>query len=131
MGYGEVFRIRSERRGTTLLLRLSGDFDWCVVGHVTAALDDAMRVVTRHVVFDLRRVTFIDMAALTALLRANDRARSEPFDVCVVPPAGRARRVFTLTRAGAVLNLADEVPDLPPSGTRQGTAQSDTGTAVR
>ena len=113
--YVEEFRLRIERRATTLVLRLSGDFDVCAVGHVEAALDDALEVLTRHVIFDLRAVTFLDVAALTALLRANERSRSESFDVRVVPPPARARRVFTLTRAGAMLTLVDEVPDLPRS----------------
>ena len=113
--YVEEFRLRIERRATTLVLRLSGDFDCCAVGDVEAALDDAVRVLTRHVIFDLRGVTFLDVAALTALLRANERSHSESFDVCVVPPPRRARRVFTLTRAGAILTLADEMPDLPRS----------------
>ena len=129
--YVEKFRLRIERRATTLVLRLSGDFDVCAVGHVEAALDDALEVLTRHVIFDLRRVTFLDVAALTALLRANERSHSEPFDVCVVPPAGRARRVFTLTRAGAVLNLADEVPDLPQSPGEPGGVPSDPPAATQ
>jgi anti-anti-sigma factor len=117
--YVEELRLRVERRATTLVLRLSGDFEWGGVGHVEEALDDAVRILTRHVIFDLREVSFLDVAALTALLRANERSRSESFDVCVVPPRGRARRVFTLTRAGAMLTLADQMPDLPrsPGGT--------------
>jgi anti-anti-sigma factor len=111
MDYIEEFRLRSERRGTTLVLRLSGDFDWGTIGHVEAALDNATRILTRHVVFDLRSVTFLDAAALSALLRANERSRSASFDVCVVAPRGRARRVFTLTRAGAMLTIVDEMPD--------------------
>ena len=123
----EEFRLRTERRGTTLLLRLRGEFDWCASGHVEAALDEAARVATQHIVFDLRQVTFIDMAALSALLRAEEHSRAKPFDVCVVPPAGRARRVFTLTRAGAALTLVDEIPALPRApggGLSPGVAQT-------
>lgn len=120
--YVEEFRLRIERRASTLVLRLSGDFDWCVVGHVEAALDDAVRVRTQHVIFDLRRVTFLDAAGLSALLRANERSGSESFDVCVVPPAGRARRVLTLTRAGAMLNMVDEVPDDRPPAPQERAA---------
>ena len=110
MSYLDEFRLRIERRATTLLLRIAGEFDWSAVGHVEAALADAERVVTRHVVFDLRNVTFLDMAGLTALIRAHERSRAASFDVCVVPPSGRARRVFTLTRAGSILTMADGVP---------------------
>ena len=81
-GYVNAFRLRSERRGTALVLRLSGDFDWGTIGHVEAALDDAMRVPTRHVVFDLRSVTFLDAAALSNNARAarttNIRMASSP-----------------------------------------------------
>ena len=110
MAQTEPFRLRADRRATTLVLRLEGDFDWSVVGHISVALDDAAAVPTKHVIFDLRQVTFLDLAALTALIRAHRYSRSEPFDMCVVPPAGQARRVFTLTRVGRLLTLSDEVP---------------------
>jgi anti-anti-sigma factor len=105
----EVFRLTVEEDSATLVLRLHGDFDLLTMGRVEVALD-AIRKLTRHVVFDLREVSFLDMAGLMTLMRANERARSEPFDVKVVPPAGLANRVFTHTRAGSELTMLAKPP---------------------
>lgn len=106
----EAFAIGIEEGGRTLRLRLSGWFDWACVGDVEAALERIPQARIKHVVFDLQRIEFIDSAGLRTILRANDRARAEPFDVVVVRPLGLANRVFTLTRASKALTLVDPVP---------------------
>ncbi len=60
--------------------------------------------------FDLRGVTFLDVCGLTALLRANARARSESFALGVVPPPGPSARIFTAIDAGGELVLLDDLP---------------------
>ena len=109
----EGLRVRVERRATTVLVRLAGDFEWCTVGSVEAALEDARGAATEHIIFDLRQVAFLDMAGLATLIRAHERAGGNGCHVRVVRPTGRARRVFTLTRVGAVLNLVDDADDPP------------------
>ncbi len=106
----DVFAIGVEQDGATLRLRLTGEFAWPRVGHVEAALERVSEGDIRCVVFDLRELEFIDSAGLRTILRANERAGHEPFDVVVVRPLGLANRVFTLTRASRELKLvyADE-----------------------
>ena len=101
--------VRVEHRDETLLLHLSGEFDWACVGRVEAALEQ-ISAATRHVVFDLECLTFLDTRGLKTILRANARARSEDFDVVVVRPQGLASRIFTLTRAGEQLAMVDRPP---------------------
>ena len=103
----EAFAIGVEEHGRTLRLRLSGCFDWACVGDVEAALERISTGRIEHVVLDLGKLEFMDSAGLRTILRANDRARTEPFDVVVVRPRGRANRVFTLTRASRVLKLVE------------------------
>ena len=79
-------------------LRIGGDFEHVSVGHVQSALADLRSEHPRRVVFDLSGVTFLDSAALTTILRAHRRARSEGFDVVVVRPQSRAGRLFSLSR---------------------------------
>lgn len=107
---GREFRLRIEERANTLLLRIAGEFDLAGVGPVEAALDRALSAPARNVVFDLREVSFLDMAGLMTLMRFNERSRGRSVDVGVVPPAGLARRVFTLTRAGVELTMLDHPP---------------------
>ena len=65
----------------------------------------------RRVVFDLRGVSFLDLAGLRTILRVDARARSEPFEVVVVRPRGTASRIFTLTRVGDQLSIVND-PEL-------------------
>ncbi len=110
---GNAFRIGVEQTGTTLSLRLSGEFDWACIGSVEAALERVGEARIKRVVFDLRKLEFMDSAGLRTILRANDRARAESFEVVVVRPLGLANRVFTLTRASRQLRLVDQ---LSPTG---------------
>jgi anti-anti-sigma factor len=102
--------VEVEERNATLLLRVTGEFDCAGVGPVEAALERISTAVTRRVVFDIRGLSFLDAAGLRTILRANERARTEPFDVVVVRPQGLANRVFTLTRAGEQLKMVDRPP---------------------
>jgi anti-anti-sigma factor len=99
------FDVSVEQQGVTALLQVRGDFDLQAIGHVEAAVDGALLSRARRIVFDLSGVTFLDLAGLMTVLRANERSRAQRFDVLVVPPRGLARRVFTLTRAGAQLKM--------------------------
>jgi anti-anti-sigma factor len=92
-----------------LHLRLMGEFDLAAVGRVENALDRVFQApTTRRIVFDLRRLIFMDAAGLRTILRANERARAGAFELVVVRPRGTANRVFTLTRAGLELSMVDE-----------------------
>ena len=104
------FRMTVENGADTVLLRLAGEFDLATIGGVEASLERALRQKTRHVVFDLRKVSFIDLAGLMTLIRLNERSRQAEFDVKVVAPSGLASRVFTLTRAGAELTMVERLP---------------------
>jgi stage II sporulation protein AA (anti-sigma F factor antagonist) len=102
------FGLAVRESGRTLYLRVFGEFDLSGVGRVEKALDRlAEAPVPRVLVLDLRGLTFLDLAGLRTILRANERGRAEGFEVEVVRPAGTANRVFTLTRAGLELTMVD------------------------
>ena len=104
--------VEVEEADATLRLRLEGEFDLAAVGAVERALGRLSRApVPRRVVFDLRGVSFLDLAGLRTILRVDARARSEPFEVVVVRPRGTASRIFTLTRVGDQLSIVND-PEL-------------------
>jgi anti-anti-sigma factor len=103
-------RVSFERHARVALLHVSGEFDLGAVASVERALERAVDGPTDDVVFDLRAVSFLDVSGLKTLIRADDRARGEAFSVHVVPPAGLAARIFTLTSLGQALDLVDELP---------------------
>jgi len=113
---GHPFRLGVQQDGTTLYLRLTGMFDWRCVGRVEAALERFAEAQTRRVVFDLRALGSLDLAGLRTLLRANERAHAELFELIVVRPSGLVRRIFTLTSAGEELTLVDSVPGRNAAG---------------
>ena|SRR5215208_3149605 len=98
-----------EDSGTTLRLRLAGEFDRAGVGPVEHALERLGQApAPRRVVFDLRGLVFLDLAGLRTILRTDAQGRAEAFEVVIVRPRGTANRVFTLTRAGERLSIIDE-----------------------
>jgi len=117
---GQSFRLTVKQLGAELYLSLTGDFDVACVGRVEAALKRISAARTSRVIFDLRRVDFMDSAALRTILRANDRARSASFDLVVVRPRGLANRVFTLTRAGRQLRLVHGISQPSSHGASEG-----------
>jgi anti-anti-sigma factor len=109
MPYAGHFGLTVEGSGATLHLSLMGEFDRAAVGHVENALDRVFQApMTRRLVFDLRRLIFLDTAGLRTILRANERARAGAVELVVARPRGTANRIFTLTRAGQELSMVDE-----------------------
>lgn len=98
-----------EDSGSTLVLRITGDLDLSGVRKVMAALDRLDVARTTHLILDLRGVTFLDLAGLKTILRANDYCTDHHIAVTVVKPRGLASRVFTLTRVHLELHLVDSL----------------------
>ena len=103
------FSLEVQRAGTTLCLRLAGEFDWAVVGHVEGALEKARGIPTEHIVFDLTALEFLDLAGLGTILEASERATGERSTVTVVRPRGRAKLIFILTGAEEKLAMVDHI----------------------
>lgn len=70
---GQPFGLDAEQVGTTLYLRLTGQFEFACIGGVEAALERISEEDTTRVVFDLQRVGSIDLAGLRTILRADDQ----------------------------------------------------------
>ena len=105
-----AFCLDVEKRDETLAICIRGEFDGASVGRVEAALQRVAPGEIKRVVFDLEGLTFLDLAGLRAILRANERARSESIQLVVVRPTGLAKRVFTLTGAREQLTIVDRSP---------------------
>jgi anti-anti-sigma factor len=102
------FSLEVQRDGTTLGLRLAGEFDWAVIGHLDGALEQALEVATEQIVFDLSAVEFLDAAGLAAIMHASERAQEQRVNVTVVRPRGRANAIFALTGADERLAMMDQ-----------------------
>ena len=105
-------RLTIEESGSTLILRIAGDLDLSGIGRVMVALDRLDDARTTQLIIDLREVTFLDLAGLKTILRANDHCKDHHIAVTVVKPRGHASRVFTLTRVHLELDLVDTLAGL-------------------
>ena len=68
----------------------------------------------RHVVLDLRGLTFMDLPALRELLRQNEFARINRHNLAVVRGTDEIARLLELTGVEEQLVLVDDPDDLVP-----------------
>ena len=105
---------RTNRR--TALVALRGELDLLTVSKVAEALDglELRADGLRHVVLDLRGLTFMDVLGLRELIRQNEFARSNRHNLAVVRGTAAIQRVLELTGVEEMLVLVDDPDDLVP-----------------
>jgi anti-sigma B factor antagonist len=105
---------RANRR--TALVALRGELDLLSVSKVAEVLDGLKPQAggVRHVVLDLRGLTFMDLAGLRELIRLNEFARSNRHNLAVVRGTDAIQRVLKLTGVEELLVLVDDPDDLVP-----------------
>lgn len=110
---------RTQRR--TALVALRGELDLVTVSKVAEVIDDLKREADgmRHVVLDLRGLTFMDLIGLRELVRQNEYARAHRLNLAVVRGSDAIHRMLELTGVEEQLVLVDDPDDLvpPPSPT--------------
>jgi anti-anti-sigma factor len=104
--------VEARRQHETATVALRGELDLASVGTVADALvglttsADAVR----HIVLDLRGLSFIDVPGLRELIRQNDCARANGQDLTVVRGTRTVNRALELSRVGEHLVLVDDDP---------------------
>ena len=100
----------------TALVALRGELDLVTVSKVAEVLNglEPQANGVRHVVLDLRGLTFIDVPGLHELLRQNEYARSNRHNLAVVRGTDQIQRVLRLTGVEETLVLVDDPEDLVP-----------------
>jgi len=111
-----VIEGRSHRR--TAVVALRGELDLVTVWKVAEVLDDLKPHAdgVRHVVLDLRELTFMDLPGLNELIRQNTYAGTNHHNLAVVRGTDATNRLLKLTGVEDILVLVDDPDDLvPPS----------------
>lgn len=105
---------RTHRR--TALVALRGELDVITVSKVAEVVDDVEPRAdgVRHVVLDLRGLTFMDSSGLHELIKQNEFARSNRHNLAVVRGTGVIERLLELTGVKDHLVLVDDPEDLAP-----------------
>ena len=107
-------KTRSRRR--TALVALNGELDLASISQLTGVLDglEPRPDGLRHIVLDLRGLTFMDSTGLHALLEQSEYARVNRHNLAVVRGTDAIQRLLELTKVDEVLVLVDDPDDLVP-----------------
>ncbi|MET0609410.1 MAG: STAS domain-containing protein [Gaiellaceae bacterium] len=105
---------RTHRR--TALVALRGELDLVTVSKVAEVLDGLQLHAegVRHLVLDLRGLTFIDSSGLHEIIRQNEFARSNRHNLAVVRGTPAIERLLEMTGVKDHLVLVDDPDDLVP-----------------
>jgi anti-sigma B factor antagonist len=109
-----VVEARTHRR--TALVALRGELDIVTVSKVAEVIDglEPRANGVRHIVLDLRGLTFMDVLGLNELIKQNEYARSNRHNLAVVRGTDAIHRVLKLTGVEEQLVLVDDPDDLVP-----------------
>jgi anti-sigma B factor antagonist len=112
----EQLALETRRHRRTALVALRGELDLLTVSKVAEVLDglEPRADGLRHVVLDLRGLTFMDVLGLKELIRQNEFARSNRHNLAVVRGTAAIQRVLELTGVEEMLVLVDDPDDLVP-----------------
>ena len=108
--------VEARRNRRTALVALRGELDLLTVSKVAEVLDglELRADALRHVVLDLRGLTFLDLLGLKELIRQNEFARSNRHNLAVVRGTAAIQRVLELTGVEEMLVVVDDPYDLVP-----------------
>jgi anti-anti-sigma factor len=101
------FNLHVERRGSTAILRLSGELDLIGAARLESCMSDLAGNSPDVVIIDLRHVSFMDSTGLRSLLRARALGSEADWTLRLVPGPAPVHKVIELTRMDDVLEFVD------------------------
>jgi anti-anti-sigma factor len=112
----ESFEVRTRTHRRTALLELFGELDIATVSQVADAFD---RILVdpdglRHVVVDLRGLTFMDARGISELVRRANDAHQNQHNLAVVRGCAAISRLMEITAVDKLLVLVESLEDLLP-----------------
>ena len=93
------------------LVELAGEADTTASGQIREVLRAAASEPPRRLIVDLSALTFMDSAALHAILYTNRALTRQGRMLALVNPQAAVRRVLDLTEAGQLLPIYDSLAD--------------------
>ena len=112
----DLLEVEARTHRRTALVALRGELDLATAPQVAEVLDglapDAEGV--RHIVLDLRGLTFMDASGVHELIRQNNHARENRHNLAVVRGRAAIDRLLALTAVEEILVLVDDPADLAP-----------------
>lgn len=112
----DIFEVRSRTHRRTAAVELFGELDLATVPQVADAFD-GLAVDTdglRHVILDLRGLTFMDATGLRELVRRSNHADQNRYNLAIVRGRAFISRLLALTAVDELLVLVEHPDDLVP-----------------
>lgn len=104
----------AQRDGVVAHLALAGELDMSTAPELNAELDRLAGDGVRHLLLDLRELTFCDSTGIAAFVRGDNRAAADGGWLRVTGATGRVARVLQVTGLAEVLRYdGDETGQLP------------------
>jgi anti-sigma B factor antagonist len=112
----EPFVVSADEHRRTAMVTMRGELDLATVSKVTDALERlAPRADgVRHVVLDLRGLTFMDSSGVRVLLKQREFARTNHYNLAVVRGNDAIQRLLALTGIEELPVVVDDPEDLVP-----------------
>jgi anti-sigma B factor antagonist len=110
----QPFTVDVQRRNAVTIVRPHGELDLATVETLRATLDGVENA--RRLVLDLRGLSFIDSTGLRLLVRLDQRAQRDGFQLTLVAPAPPADTAIRLSGLDQALPFAaaDDIHDRDP-----------------
>jgi anti-sigma B factor antagonist len=104
----QAFEVEHEKYGTTLYVRLLGEFDLAAHDLFESTVYGLDGDAPSAIVIDLQGLKFIDSTGLRQLVALWERAQRDNFEFAIVPGSPEVQRAFELTGLHEVLPIAEE-----------------------
>jgi anti-sigma B factor antagonist len=116
----EQLAVEARMHRRTALVAIRGELDMLTVSKVAEVIDglEPQADGVRHLVLDLRGLTFMDSSGLHELIKQNEFARSNRHNLAVVRGTDVIERLLELTGVKDHLVLVDDRDDLVPPPVR-------------
>jgi anti-sigma B factor antagonist len=108
---GEPFELRTEQKGKTVVIVLSGAFGLECVEQLEREFEDVAARSLNRLILDLRGLTFIDSTGMRAIFNMENRSREHQVQLIVARGTGQVRRAFELAGVDRRMTMTDEHPE--------------------
>lgn len=112
MRYGDL-RVWTEIWGETPVIGAEGEVDLGTVDSLRSVTSEVVREKPRSVIFDLRKVTFMDSSGLGILVATRKRLNNEPGAVVIITDQPAVLQSLSITGLDRIFTVQRELAPVP------------------
>ncbi len=99
-------RVEAELKGTTLVVKVTGEFDMIIADEFKKTVDSYLDSrLARYLVVDLGSVSFIDSSGLGAILGRYKKVESMQGKMVIAGPQSQVRRILEVSGINRVIGI--------------------------